>query len=53
MGDVEEMIGELEDGTDDAEEEAPEEAASETTDEDEGTFGLDLDQAWSSPDREE
>lgn len=47
MGDVEEMIGELE------EEEDPDaEEATEETEEEEDAFGLDIDKAWSSPEDE-
>lgn len=49
MGDVEDMIGSLEDDEDEPEEEAPETEE----DEEETAFGLDLDAAWSSPDRDE
>lgn len=53
MGDVEEMIGELED-EEDEEEEAPEQEEEDGEDEEEEeSFGLDLDSAWSSPDRDE
>lgn len=53
MGDVEEMIGELED-EEDEEEEAPEqEEGDEETEEEEESFGLDLDSAWSSPERDD
>lgn len=48
MGDVEEMIGELEED----EEEEPEEGSKEKKADEEETFGLDLDEAWNSPDRE-
>lgn len=51
MGDVEDMIGTLE-GEDD-EEEATEEEASEPEEEREETFGLDLDAAWRSPERDD
>jgi hypothetical protein len=53
MVDVEDMIGELEDedaSEEDAEAETNDEQPSEEREE---TFGLDLDSAWSSPDRSE
>lgn len=51
MVDVEDMIGELEDDED----EQPTEEAAEKEEEkgEEETFGLDLDSAWSSPERGE
>jgi hypothetical protein len=53
MGDVEEMIGELEDEDGDEKEQNDEQAMQEEAKRDEGTdFGLDLDSAWGSPDRE-
>lgn len=51
MGDVEDMIGALEDDEDEPEEEAPD--AEEEDEEEDSAFGLDLDAAWSSPERDE
>lgn len=50
MVDVEDMIGELED---DEDEEPSEDAADKEEKGEEETFGLDLDSAWSSPERGE
>lgn len=51
MGDVEDMIGQLEEEED---EEEPGSAEEDEDEEEESTaFGLNLDKAWSSPDREE
>lgn len=50
MGDVEEMIGELEDDEDPKE---PSKTKPEEEEDEEEAFGLDLDKAWSSPERED
>lgn len=52
MGDVEEMIGELE-ASDDEDEEEPKRSKADEEEEEDETFGLDLDQAWSSTERED
>jgi hypothetical protein len=51
--DVEDMIGELEDDDTSEDGEASSEEQEKDTEEQEETFGLDLDSAWSSPDRTE
>jgi hypothetical protein len=50
MGDVEDMIGTLEDEDD---EDQAEPAPDDGEDGDEGAFGLDLDSAWRSPGRDD
>jgi hypothetical protein len=52
MVDVEDMIGELE-GEDDAEDAETADANEKQEEGEEETFGLDLDSAWSSPERGE
>lgn len=52
MGDVEEMIGELEEDKD-PDDPPPKKRKRTSKDEDEEAWGLDIDTAWSSPDRNE
>ncbi len=52
MGDVEDMIGTLEED-DDAEDEAKAKKDKADKDDEEGAFGLDLDKAWTSPQTED
>lgn len=49
MGDVEDMIGTLEDDED----EEAQGKEKKKDDEEEGAFGLDLDKAWTSPEKED
>jgi hypothetical protein len=52
MGDVEEMIGELETSEDEpSDPEETKDAKAKAKKGEEETFGLDLDSAWSSPER--